>query len=489
MLLEFKPIYYGERLKVVNPTGDVGICTLWSKPESAYEVITGLGVDTSRIAIVANLYGNGLPHMLRNLLYNPQIRYIFILGKNLSGSREWLLNFFEHGLEEVDFLGAKAFRIKETNRTIDGLVLPSQFKQKISFFTSGDLRADGTKGDLTSFFNSIPPQEECSEERFEPPPIPEPEVSRYPSEARSHSVRRESVMECWLELIFRLHRFGHRNVVAKSTGPEGRIELQNFKVVVQNPVEESDEVLQRFGFSLEKFQAYQERILDPAEVKDLSYTYGNRLRSYFGIDGLTTVSCMLKDNSDSRHAYRVLWDPTKEKDKPCLVTIFFRRFEGKLTLSATFRTHNAMDAWPENLYGLIAIQRFVSDSCGIEPGPITTVSHSISIDVVKLSDAARIAKWRESDENVDLLTGGRELRFDPNGNFVVTFDPNTWELVVEHIFDGQKLNEYRGKTPEEIERQLSRDIAISEISHALYVGRQITLKAIEMKAAKISSSK
>ena len=53
--------------------------------------------------------------MLRNLLWNPQIRRIVILGKNLSGSREWLLNFFEHGLEEVEFLGAKAFRIRNTH--------------------------------------------------------------------------------------------------------------------------------------------------------------------------------------------------------------------------------------------------------------------------------------------------------------------------------------------------------------------------------------
>ena len=30
--------------------------------------------------------------------------------------------------------------------------------------------------------------------------------------------------------------------------------------------------------------------------------------------------------------------------RPCLVSLYFRKFEGKLTLSATFRTHNAMDA-------------------------------------------------------------------------------------------------------------------------------------------------
>ncbi len=42
-------------------------------------------------------------------------------------------------------------------------------------------------------------------------------------------------MEAWTELIFRLHRFGHRNTVAKKTGPEIRIELQNVKVVIEEP--------------------------------------------------------------------------------------------------------------------------------------------------------------------------------------------------------------------------------------------------------------
>ncbi len=106
--MRFESLYFQDRLKIVNPEGDVAVSTLWSKVESAHQIIEEAGVDlapeTSRIALIANLYGNGLPQMLRNLLWNPQIRYIVIVGKNLSGSREWLINFFEHGLEEVEFL-------------------------------------------------------------------------------------------------------------------------------------------------------------------------------------------------------------------------------------------------------------------------------------------------------------------------------------------------------------------------------------------------
>ena len=491
--MKFEALYYQDRLKIVNPEGDVAITTLWSKVESAYQILEEAGVDlareSSRIGPIANLYGNGLPQMLRNLLWNPQIRHIVILGKNLSGSREWILNFFEHGLEEVEFLGAKAFRIRNTTRTIDGCVQPQNFPHLPAFTVLGDVGDPATKAGLKTFFDGLAPAEKTEDARVEPPPIPEPVVSRFPSEPRSHTIVRDTPMEAWSELIFRLFRFGHRNMVAKKSGPEGRVELQNIKAIIERPVEEADEILQQYGFSLEKFQGYQQRILDPNKPADLAYTYGNRLRGYFPkVDSLEIVGQRLKEKPESRHAYIALWDNARDlpegTDTPCFVSAFFRKFEGKLTLTATFRSHNAMEAWPENVYGLIAILRFVAEKAGIEPGALTVFSLSISIDVSSLEKARKIATSKESDEVHDPATGKLGPRMDPNGAFTTTFDRATWELVVEHSFDGMKLNEYRGKSAEEIERQLGRDVALSEISHALYLGREIARKEFEMKAAR-----
>jgi len=499
--LSFEPLYYADRLTVINPSGGVGICTLWSKVESAQKILEDAGVDlspaSSRIAIIANLYGNGLPQMLRNLLYNPQIHSIVVLGKNLSGSREWLTNFFEHGLEEVEFLGAKAHRIRNTTRTIDGEVTPQHFPRKPEIRIFGDVGDPATASGVRDYIAGLAAQQSDAH-RADPPPIPEPSVTRYPSEARAHTIVRGTPMEAWTELIFRLHRFGHRNMVAKKGALEGRVELQNVKVIVEQPREESDEILQQYGFSLEKFQGYQSRILDPVKPPDLGYTYGNRLRGYFEykghvVDSLDIAADRLKEKPDSRHAYITLWDNARDlseaHDCPCFVTAFFRRFEGRLTLTATFRSHNAMEAWPENLYGLIAVQRYVAARCGMEPGPITVISHSISIDLPSLAKAKRVADGKESDEVFDPATGKHGPRMDPNGAFTTTFDRSTWELVVEHSFDGMKIGEYRGKSAEEIERQLARDNALTEISHALYLGREIARKEAEMKAERARATK
>ena len=508
----FEALYYAERLHLVNPAGDVAICTLWSKPEAALKIVREAGVDlspdTSRLALVTNLYGNGLPQMLRNLLWNPQIRRIIIVGKNLSGSREWLLSFFDPepelfeldgDLEEVEFLGSKAHRIRGTSRIIDGLVQPRHFKDaKPSLQVLGDLGDPATKQDFQEYFAALPPFEPCNVERRPAPAIPEPTVNRFPSEPRAHTIVRRTPMEAWSELIFRLYRFGHRNMVAKKGTLEGRTELQNVKVIVEEPAEESAETLAGYGFSLEKFQGYQQRILDPVKPADLGYTYGNRLRGYFQHDGqlvdsLTIAGDRLRAKPDSRHAYIALWDNSRDlpegSNTPCFVTAFFRLFEGKLTLTATFRAHNAMEAWPENLYGLVAIQRFVCQRAGLAPGPITVVSHSISIDLPSLEKAKRIVDAKETDEVFDAATGKWNPRFDPNGTFTTTFDRGSWELVVEHSYDGMKIGEYRGKTAEEIERKLARDVALSEISHALYLGREIARKEFEMKAEKARASK
>lgn len=494
--MKFEPLYYGDKLTTINLLGDVAVITLWSKVESVIQVLTKLGidlsVDTSRIAAVANLYGNGLPQMLRNLLWNPQIRHVVIVGKNLSGSREWLVNFFESGLEEVEFLGTPTFRIRNTTRNIDGGVRSEQFARPPLFSIFGDIGDLDTQKNLKNFIVSLDSPTECVIPRVKPADIPEPIITRFPSEPRNHNILRATPMEAWSELIFRLYRFGYRNTVEKNSGKETRIELLNVKVVVSNPMEESSQELERYGFSLEKFRDYQKRILDPNKQSGLSYTYGHRLREYFQYDGkdvdsLEIVARRLKVKPDSRHEYISLWDNNRDlpfgSNCPCFVSAFFRCFDGKLNLTATFRTHNAMDAWPENLYGLMAIQRFVFERSGIESGPITIFSHSISIDPNSLEKAKKICENKVTDDVVDSNTGKLGPRFDHNGDFVVTFDPQTMELVVEHSFGGMKLGEYRGKTCEEVEDKLARDVSISEFKHALYVGRMLARKEVEMKEA------
>lgn len=485
----FEALFFPDRLQVINAAGDVAVTTLWSRVEQVRKVLTELGIDLepsrSRIAVIANLYGNGLPHMLRNLLWNPQIVHIIALGQNLSGSREDLVDFFTKGLKQDIFLGVPVHRIIGTERVIDGLVNPDHFRNGLRIYPLETLSNPATRQGLVDFFRDLPPQPPCDLERLNIP-LPEISVQRYPSEPRHHSILRDTPLEAWEELMFRLVRFGHRNRLKKGE----RIELQNVKVIVEHPQEEADEYLAAYGFSLDGFHRYQANILKADKPPDISYTYGNRLRGYFRHDGalvdsLDIAVTRLRADPESRHAYAALWDNSRDLPEghgcPCLVSIFFRRFDGKLTLTATFRTHNARSAWLENFYGLMAIQRHVAERVGMDTGPITVFSHSISIDSGALAEARTIADNKKTDDVVNRATGKRELRFDYNGDFTVTIDRDRQEIVVQHSFDGMAIAEYRDRRAEVLEQQLARDGALSEIGHALYLGREIARAEMQLK--------
>ena len=95
--MEFQPLYFADKLQIINPHGTIGVVTLWSKVDYVIERFRQAGVDldptTSPIAVFGNLYGNGLREMLRNLLYNPQIQVLLICGNDRSGSRRELRKF------------------------------------------------------------------------------------------------------------------------------------------------------------------------------------------------------------------------------------------------------------------------------------------------------------------------------------------------------------------------------------------------------------
>lgn len=462
--MEFIPLYFADRLHIVNRQGYVGVVTLWSRISFVLRRLAEAGVDleptTSPVAVVGNLYGNGLKHLLRNLLYNPQIRYLVICGRNLSGSQEDLINFFRYGVEESELLGVKCRRVIGTGRIVDNLLTPELFARPPQLIEVGDLRDTISLKRLREVFARITPPPAENWQRIELP-LPDEEVSFYPSNPRAHTITARRPLEAWLELIFRLVRFGQPVVLKKGR----RQELQNVKVIVEEPLPEPAEELAKYGFSLAHFLTYGEDLLCGKEPgDDTAYRYGHRLRSYFRIDGLQEVITRLQEDREDRHCYISLWDTARDlkasSGRPCLVSLFFRFFAGKLTLSAVFRTHNALDAWLENCYGLMAVQQYVAAACSLPPGALTIISHSISVDLNEYERALAIARAKKYT-----------WQPDPHGAFRVTVEDG--EIVVRHLWEGMVINEYRHRRAAPLAHALARDCALSDIGHALYLGRQL----------------
>jgi thymidylate synthase len=479
--MEFKPLYFGGKLTIINPHGAIGVVTLWSKVDYVIERCRQAGVDldpaTSPIAVFGNLYGNGLREMLRNLLYNPQIQTLLLCGNDRSGSREELENFFSQGIEPVAdapirFLAAQGmvsspWRIKGTHRVIDSLVTPDRFIETPWLKYLGDPQEDKIIREIENFFATLQTRA-ITELKRRQEPLPEVEVEHFPSNPRSHLVVQDTILAAWKDVLHLLSRFGQRVTLKKGE----RLELQHVKVVVEKPRFEADEKLQAVNLDPRKMRGYQEEIISGDLRADETYNYGHRLRSYFNLDTLAACAARLKRDPEDRKSYLTLWDNTRDlgpvEGRPCLVSLYFRRFEGKLTLSATFRTHNAMDAYPMNLYGLMAIQKWVAQEAGLAPGALVVISHSLGLDPKELDRALLIIGTRPF-----------KVRLDPMGYFRITLDGK--DILVEHRFEDVTLKEYRGKKAERLQHEIARDLALSDLNHAIYLGRQLARAEIALK--------
>ncbi|MBI4775423.1 MAG: hypothetical protein HY788_14840 [Deltaproteobacteria bacterium] len=475
--MKFIPLHYGNKLIGINSCGFVGVITLWSRPKKILDVFREQGIDlnpaTSPIVAFGTLYGNGLPHLIRNLLYNPQITHLVVCGRNRSSSFRELTNFFSEGVEKVEFLGIRANKIKGTEGILDDLLRPELFKFPPRMEAVGPLTTPESLSGLKRYFQSVrrdPARRFTESDRVKIPPKTLP-IGHFPSSVLQHTVLSETPLEGWKQLMFKLVRFGRKVELKKGV----RKELQNLKVVIADPTSDPDDALVEYGFSPEEFSRYRDEIMDGELPSLLEYTYGNRLRSYFGVDTLSLAAERLASDPESRHQFISLWDTAADfrdrKANPCLVSLFFRISEGRLGMTASYRTHNAIDAWLQNVHGLIRILDFVCERSGLAKGALTVFSHSISLDPtneIKYRKALSVAELR-----------AHRLREDPHGFFRITLEEG--QIVVRHLYNNVLLKEYRSKHAERIQHDLVRDEAISDLNHALYVGRNLALAERALK--------
>jgi thymidylate synthase len=420
-----------------------------------------LDSETSKIAVIGTLYGNGLPELLRNLLYNPQITLLIIAGKDRSGSTAELVNFFENGLEEIEFLGQKQYRISGTDRMIDGAVHPAMFSLIPRILVESELRTDEDLTRINNILNNEIPMScrNCTRKEI---PLVIMETATFPSNPRNHNIVHDDALSCWKELIFRLVRFGHHVHLRKGD----RLELQNVRVVIEKPAFVEFEDLKKFGFIPGQLMEYYEQFIDSSLPEDTVYTYGNRIGAYFRTNTLDDVVERLQKDPEDRASYISLWDSSRDisadSGHPCLVSLYFRRFDSELTLTATFRTHNSLDAWMKNFYGLMRVQNEVCGRTGMQPGAITVISQSISVDPKRLDIAKSIAD-----------TKNFTVCMDPNGNFHIDIDIEEGEIVVRHFCHGIQIGEYRDRKAVKLQHELYRDCTLSDVNHAMYLGRML----------------
>lgn len=474
--MDFVALHCIDSLTFINPRGTIGIVTLWTPIDTIKKTLETAAIDLtpecSHVAVIGNLRGNGFKEFLRNLLYNPQIDTLLVIGSNLTGSYEYIENFFQKGIEPagrtveyfpVEGYCPQAARIVGTNFILDDLVSLSSFQNSPNIVRIDSLKEMIAREQLSCFFSDYTPTGNRGERERKNIPIPKEKVQDYPSNPFGHSIVEKTPSDAWRALVHRAYRYGRTVSLAKGE----RRELLNVKVVIETPVEEEPAVIEACGFSPADFRQYQAEILSPLNKENFSYTYGNRIRSYFGFDSLEKVVSNLKASLDNRQSYISLWDTRLDMEggsHPCLVSLFFRKIEGMVAMTAIYRTHNVAQAWLSNVYGLMAMQKHVADQAKLTIGPITVISLSISISPNAYGGMKGIHDEFSSKAPI--------FREDHIGYFEVRVEGK--EIVLCHYSEGRTLlGEYRDASPIRLQNQLVRKIATLDLGHAIYLGRQL----------------
>jgi thymidylate synthase len=293
------------------------------------------------------------------------------------------------------------------------------------------------------------------------PPAPE----TFPSLGTGLHVTGAYAADVWTRLIDLILRFG---VVKPTEYGIRQREALNLTAVVTDEDPAHPHLPGFLPVTASDLAGYFPGVLEDTPPGDLSYTYGNRLRGYFGVDQIAVLIEKLCEAPYTRRAVAVTWDPTFDpqlETPPCLTQLVFNVVEGHLFLTYVARSQDIVGAWPQNTLALRALQGRVADQLGLQLGPIT--SHSISAHIYEQD-------WAHALEIVARRAGAHQaLVFDPHGNFVIRLEQA--EIVVELLDPAGQHVLWRanGTSSLALGSQIAGLGLASLPEHYVYLGREL----------------
>lgn len=500
----FNAIYKPNQL--IIGTGYIAICTGWTPAKSV-----AAKLDPSDYAVIGNLYSasRGINFLVRNLLANPHVRDLVAMNltreDKISGSIQCLKDFFENGVYRgKNDVGKPCW-------VIDSLV-KGYIDIDIPLEVLNQLRSSVTLRDSLTTYAILATVYGANKPWAEPMVFPynEPTSEVKPGPLYGHRIEGKTIVETWIKILQRIKTTG----TIRPTGYDGKWQelIDLMAIVTDEPEDFYFPEPNYLPLDREYLENYIPQILDDADYREgVKYTYGQRLRSWFGQDQIEQVISKLVKEIDSASAVMSLWDsgsashnwiikPGHERPlplcymfsaverfgrekgdsdhnhggSPCLNHIWVRVVDNELSLTATFRSNDMFSAWPANAMGLRALQWHIRDEIAsrsdynLTMGPLITISQSAHI-------------YDDCWENVEqLLTNqyqsiiNQELRSysDPTGNFLVETDGNN--ITVSQLTpNGEFVGKWEGKNSLKLIRQIVTDCPSIQSLHVGYLAREI----------------
>ncbi|WP_026733988.1 thymidylate synthase [Fischerella sp. PCC 9605] len=472
--------------QLIYGSGQTAVITGWTVKQAIAKHL-----QPREYAVIGQLYSptRGINLLIRNLLNNPHVRFLVVLNatkedKN-AGAGTCLLDFFNHGFEKgVCDTGRFCWRIRSSIPGYIDEVIPANVLQKLrECIEIKEAKSIAEACDFVRTFAKQEPLESWGEEKEYPMPKAEPTI--LPGERYGHRIEGKTIAETWVKIIHRIKTTG----TIRPTGYDGQWQelIDLVAIVTEEPEDFYFPEPNYLPIDRSFLQEYISQVLDDSPTQEgVKYTYGQRLRSWFGRDQIEQVISRLVQDIDSARAVMSLWDVSKDGNDspPCLNHIWVRIVDNELSLTATFRSNDMFSAWPANAMGLRALQRHIRDEIiqrfyhQLKIGPLITISQSAHIydDCWENAEKLIQSQYPQIYQQRDYA--------DPAGSFVIIVQDN--QILVEHMTpgSGEIVNYYSGKSAKKLYQQIAADCPGLQVEHAMYLGTELQKAEIALSMKK-----
>ncbi len=485
----YRPVYKPNQL--ICGTGQTAIITGWTVKN-----FVAKHLNPEDYAVIGQLYSptRGISFLVRNLLLNPHVRYLIVLNATRedanAGGCQCLLDFFAHGCERgVSDTGKECWVI---NSSVTGFI-----DQEISLEALNHLRESiacqevktvheaieavvATVALTKSFDQSLPAWGEPLQ--F---PLVESLPTVLPGERYGHRIEGKTIAETWVKIIHRIKTTG----TIRPTGYDGQWQelIDLVAVITDEPEGFYFPEPNYLPIDRPSIEQYLPQILEDAPYQEgIKYTYGQRMRSWFGKDQIEEVIQKLIKEIDAASAVINLWDSGGNLDRradgssdhnhggsPCLNHVWLRVVDGELSLTATLRSNDMFAAWVSNAMGLRALQAYIRDqialrsSYQLQLAPLITISQSAHI-------------YDDTWENADRLIATQYAKItqaqdyaDPIGNFIIEVSDRMIKVMQTTPGTGEVVGHYAGDRPLKLIRQICASCPAIQPAHIGYLGIEL----------------
>ncbi|TAF16917.1 MAG: DUF4346 domain-containing protein [Nostocales cyanobacterium] len=461
--------------QLIYGNGQTAVITGWTVKQAIAKHL-----QTSDYAVIGQLYSptRGINLLIRNLLLNPHVRYLVILNATKedqnAGASQCLLDFFNHGVEEnLSDTGRKSWVIRSPIPGYIDIDIDINALEKLRHFVEvAETKSISEAVEKIKLYAQKPAIEPWGTPLEFPLSTVEPNV--LPGSRYGHRIEGKTIAETWVKIIHRIKTTG----TIRPTGYDGKWQelIDLMAVVTDEPADFYFPEPNYLPIDRSFLEEYISQILDDAPHREgVKYTYGQRLRSWFGKDQIEQVIEKLVNDIDSARAVMSLWDANQDHNDspPCLNHIWVRIVDNELSLTATFRSNDMFSAWPANAMGLRELQRYIYNSI------VQKSNHTLKLgSLITISQSAHI--YDDCFENVANVISSQYTKiaqrkdyFDPGGSFIITIQNDS--IIVEHTTpgSGEVVNCYSGKSASQLSRQIVADCPGLQVEHAIYLGSEL----------------